>query len=79
MQFSDVYGIESKSTAVSQVFYLPPGALDPFELREHHCGRCGCVLRRLAKHTAVHTCHDQQSFFSGRATESRNQPKAGGL
>jgi len=47
---------------------LPRVPTDPYELREHPCGRCGCVLRTLAKHPATHTCHDQQTFIKrGRA------------
>lgn len=43
---------------------LESGTDDLFELRQHPCGHCGCILRRCAKHGAAHVCHDKQWFIA---------------
>ena len=49
-----------------EVKLLEPVPVGEWVLREHPCGRCGCVLRTGGHHPAVHTCHDQQSFFKAK-------------
>jgi len=47
---------------------LPPVPAGDWVLREHPCGRCGCILRTFPKYPATHACHDKQSFSTQEAS-----------